>query len=72
MEADAQESAPISKYTPYFLRASIHLMHCNFYDYRLEKDYIVKERLGKGGFGVVYRVKNKLDRQEYAVKIIKL
>ena len=41
-------------------------------DSRFERDYEVKRRLGKGGFGVVYRVKNKLDAVEYAIKLIKL
>jgi len=36
------------------------------------KDYDVKKCLGKGGFGVVYHVKNRVDRAEYALKIIKL
>ena len=39
---------------------------------RLEKDYVVEKRLGKGGFGVVYHVKRKFDRADYAIKIIKL
>ena len=43
-----------------------------YYVYRLKKDYDVMKHLGKGGFGVVYHVRNKLDHQEYAVKIIKL
>ena len=42
------------------------------YVYRLKNDYDVMKCLGKGGFGVVYHVRNKVDRQEYAVKIIKL
>lgn len=41
--------------------------------YRLEKDFDVKpECLGKGAFGVVCHVKAKVDRKEYAIKIIKL
>ena len=40
--------------------------------YRLENDFDVKGCLGKGGFGVVYHVKAKVDRKEYAIKVIKL
>lgn len=36
------------------------------------KEFEVKEWIGKGGFGSVFRVKNKLDDQEYAVKVIPL
>ncbi len=39
---------------------------------RLKLEFDVMELLGKGGFGVVYRVKSKLDNGEYALKIIKL
>ena len=47
---------------------SLHMM----YTYRLEREYELKEELGRGGFGVVYHVKNKLDHGEFALKIIKL
>jgi serine/threonine protein kinase len=36
------------------------------------KDYVVKEELGKGGFGVVCRVQYKIDRNEYALKIVRI
>eukprot|EP00731_Ephydatia_muelleri_P026076 Em0018g176a len=39
---------------------------------RLEIDYDVVEELGRGGYGLVYHVKHKVDHQEYAVKVIKL
>lgn len=39
---------------------------------RLEREFDLKERLGMGGFGVVYHVTNKLDGGEYALKVIKL
>ncbi len=49
--------------------------YCQCYVYcrnRLEREFELEDRLGRGGFGVVYRVKNKLDDGEYALKIIKL
>ena len=39
---------------------------------RFDKDYDLKDCLGRGGFGVVYHVKNRTDGGEYAVKKIKL
>ncbi|OQV24909.1 Eukaryotic translation initiation factor 2-alpha kinase 3 [Hypsibius exemplaris] len=39
---------------------------------RFESDFEVLEQLGKGGFGVVYSAKNRLDDNIYAVKKIRL
>lgn len=39
---------------------------------RFDSDYELKGHLGKGGFGVVYHVQNKIDGGEYAIKRIKL
>lgn len=39
---------------------------------RFCSDFEVLERLGKGGFGVVYMAKNRLDDNIYAVKKIDL
>ncbi|XP_064382382.1 eukaryotic translation initiation factor 2-alpha kinase 3-like isoform X3 [Halichondria panicea] len=39
---------------------------------RFDSDYELKGHLGKGGFGIVYHVQNKLDGGEYAIKRIKL
>ena len=36
------------------------------------KDYVIKEELGKGGFGVVCRVQSKTDKNDYALKIVRL
>ena len=33
---------------------------------------MVQEKLGKGGFAVVYHMRKKFDRADYAVKIIRL
>ncbi|KAJ1968337.1 hypothetical protein H4R34_006282, partial [Dimargaris verticillata] len=39
---------------------------------RYFSDFLELEKLGKGGFGSVYRVKNRLDNKEYAVKKVVL
>lgn len=39
---------------------------------RYKKEFEELEFLGKGGFGAVYRARNRLDGQEYAIKKIKL
>lgn len=40
---------------------------------RFRNDFIVSDRkpVGRGGFGVVVRVKNKIDEREYAVKKVR-
>lgn len=35
-------------------------------------DFLILSKLGQGGFGEVYKVKNKLDQNEYALKKIKM
>ncbi len=49
-----------------------YVITCVFNQNRLETEFELKDRLGRGGFGVVYHVKNKLDDGQYALKIIKL
>ncbi|KAK7111067.1 eukaryotic translation initiation factor 2-alpha kinase 3-like [Littorina saxatilis] len=39
---------------------------------RFAEEFECMEQLGKGGFGIVFRAKNKVDEQEYAVKRIAL
>ena len=39
---------------------------------RYQEEFVEINRLGKGGFGSVFKVKNKLDGREYAVKKIPL
>ncbi|KAL0270012.1 UNVERIFIED_CONTAM: hypothetical protein PYX00_007559 [Menopon gallinae] len=39
---------------------------------RFPKDFTVLDTVGKGSFGTVWKVRNKLDRQIYAIKKIKL
>ncbi|XP_013417332.1 eukaryotic translation initiation factor 2-alpha kinase 1-like [Lingula anatina] len=46
------------------------LMH--MHTSRYTEEFVEQEKLGRGGFGSVYRVKHKLDGCEYAVKKIRL
>ena len=39
---------------------------------RYSEEFGELHELGRGGFGCVYRVKNKLDGKDYAVKKVKL
>eukprot|EP00096_Caligus_rogercresseyi_P012494 TRINITY_DN5246_c0_g1_i2.p1 TRINITY_DN5246_c0_g1~~TRINITY_DN5246_c0_g1_i2.p1 ORF type:complete len:934 (-),score=274.94 TRINITY_DN5246_c0_g1_i2:55-2856(-) len=39
---------------------------------RFESDYVPLESLGRGGFGIVFECKNKIDDTHYAVKRIRL
>ena len=39
---------------------------------RYKEEFVEMNRLGKGGFGSVFKVKNKLDGRKYAVKKIPL
>ncbi|KAI7818318.1 kinase-like domain-containing protein, partial [Kickxella alabastrina] len=39
---------------------------------RYHDDFVQLRCLGKGGFGKVYEVRNKLDGRRYAVKLIKI
>lgn len=39
---------------------------------KFTRDFKIISRLGKGGYGVVYRVKKHFDEGDYAIKIIKL
>ncbi|XP_046843066.1 eukaryotic translation initiation factor 2-alpha kinase 1-like [Xenia sp. Carnegie-2017] len=50
--------------------SSSKILDYNATRYKEEFEEIIK--LGKGGFGSVYKVKNRLDRREYAVKKVHL
>ena len=39
---------------------------------RYKQEFIEGERLGKGGFGMVFRARNALDAVEYAIKKVRL
>ena len=39
---------------------------------RYDEDFETIQCLGRGGFGVVFHVRNKLDENEYAIKRIVL
>eukprot|EP00057_Strongylocentrotus_purpuratus_P004488 XP_003728812.1 PREDICTED: eukaryotic translation initiation factor 2-alpha kinase 1 [Strongylocentrotus purpuratus] len=46
--------------------------HSSFFHQRYEEDFIQKEPIGEGGFGKVYKVQHKLDKEHYAIKKIKV
>ena len=50
----------------------LHLIQCLYSKCSLETDFILGRKLGKGGFGHVYRVNSKLDGGSYALKVIQL
>ncbi|XP_054748327.2 eukaryotic translation initiation factor 2-alpha kinase 1-like [Lytechinus pictus] len=43
-----------------------------FFRQRYETDFIQIESIGEGGFGKVYKVQHKLDKEHYAIKKIKV
>ena len=39
---------------------------------RLDSEFELQEKLGRGGYGIVYKAKKKFDDQHYALKIVRL
>ena len=55
-----------------FFSCTLYLLYMHIHYFRFGSDYELRGQLGKGGFGVVYHVKNRTDDGEYAVKRILL
>ena len=47
-----------------------HPPHISGADSRFASDFVKKELLGKGGFGRVWRARNRLDGMDYAIKSV--
>lgn len=58
----------LTKYTPY----KISKTPIPIYKTRYESDFIEEEKIGKGGFGKVYKTTNIIDGRQYAIKKIPL
>ena len=46
--------------------------HEDVQETRHRQDFEILERLGKGGFGTAYKVRNQLDGQFYALKVVRV
>ena len=51
-----------------FERPTIKIPATSFDQSRFRRDFNILEEIGKGGFGIVYKVEHRLDNSIYAVK----
>ncbi|XP_062561727.1 eukaryotic translation initiation factor 2-alpha kinase-like [Armigeres subalbatus] len=72
VEATEEEFAPLEAATRSMGGRSLSESNSENFVSRFQEDFELVQCLGKGGFGVVFQVKNKLDDCQYAIKRVVL